>query len=403
MNMSSELAKVLKTSGKVKKGKDKKQNQKRSRKQQDNDNPDEDELMDLMEVYSDSDTEDIVTDDNTTDDKKPIGKHKKEKSGKTAKPGLQQPGGKNALDKPGKKAKTAKPTQPKKKTPKKTKPKPSKATKMPASAKKLILTGKARKLPIEEADDVDIDWSFDGPSEEDQALINYERSRIEEQMKYMEREKMNLVNDLVFMKNDLEQKTKLVEGLKSDYDKLRNDFDKYKKRAREEVKEKLKYGSEKLISELLEILDNFDRTNKLDLQTVGKKDILKGVQIIHNQLLDSLKKDGVVTINAVKEPFDPYIHDAVSTTKTDDHPNNTVLEELQKGYMYKDKVLRPSKVRVSQSEIRPEIPIKRESKKKETKKGKKKIPDKKLKKIEHVKKLKKKELTKKLKKKKLNY
>ena len=80
MNMSSELAKVLKTSGKVKKGKDKKQNQKRSRKQQDNDNPDEDELMDLMEVYSDSDTEDIVTDDNTTDDKKPIGTRQRKES-----------------------------------------------------------------------------------------------------------------------------------------------------------------------------------------------------------------------------------------------------------------------------------------------------------------------------------
>jgi len=254
--------------------------------------------------------------------------------------------------------------------------KPMTARKLP-----LKLTGVARKLPIEEAEeDVQIDWSFDDTAIQDPQIADFQRGRIEEKYRYLEREKINLENEFVYMKTDLDQKTKLITELKADYDRLRSDFDNYKKRMRSDAKEKQKFAAEKLVSELLEVLDNFDRTNQLDINTADKEDILKGIQLIQNQMLDILGKEGLKTITAKGEPFDPYIHDAVTTSDTDDHPHNTVLEDLQKGYKFKGKVLRPSKVRVSQSEINPPIPIKREKKKEEKKmkeKTKVKVKDKK--------------------------
>jgi len=98
--------------------------------------------------------------------------------------------------------------------------------------------------------------------------------------------------------------------------------------------------------------------------------------MINNQLLEVLKKDGLNVIEAKGKPFDPYVYDAVSTTHTDEHPHNTVLEEFQKGYEYKKKVIRPTKVRVSQSDVVPEIPIVRKAEKPiKTKNGKSKEPE----------------------------
>lgn len=319
------------------------------------DKEDVDEELTEMEPLDDDEVEFKVVKKGKPPDTK-----KAEKSKKPALDGKKEPSKRKPKEKPAKDK--AKPTKPKKSL----------------TARKLPLTGKARKLPIEEVDDsVDIDWSFEGGAEEDKVLQDFEMTQLMEKMQYIEREKMNLANELYHMKPDLDQKTKLITELKDDYERLRKDFDKYRKRVRDEVKEKQNRATEKLISELLEILDNFERTNKLDINTAGKEDILKGVQIIHNQMVDVLQKEGLKTISATGEPFDPYIHEAVTTTHTDDHPNNTVLEELQKGYMFKNKVLRASKVRVSQSDIRPAIPIKRKEEVEKEKKAKKKEPEKK--------------------------
>jgi len=344
-------------SSKKGKGKRKKATKQNNRSDADLD----DELMYHLEANDDSEVDEILSKESKQLKTEPPAKSMKVKSKKKKERVIDEEDKVKTEKK--RKKKIDKEVGAKPKTKPKRKPKPSKVKKVPTTARKIALTGKARKLPIEEADDIEIDWSDETPGK-DQALEDFERARMEEQMKYLEREKINLFNELSFMKHDLGQKTELVEGLTEDYEKLRNDFDNYKKRIRGDIKNKMKFASEKLISELLEVLDNFERTYVLDLSTVDKKDIIKGVKIINNQLLDTLKKDGLTPIKAKGEPFDPYIHEAISTYKTDEHPNNTVLEELQKGYKYKGKVVRPSKVRVSQSEIRPSVPTKREEEEK---------------------------------------
>jgi molecular chaperone GrpE len=339
----------------------------------------EDELMDLMEEYGDMDFEEENPMEHPKKSKGGVRQPSKTKSKKDSK----------ITDKQSKSA-TSKSKSETEEIPKKGKgkgkgkgkskstSKKKKGRKKSTKALKIAITGKAKKLPIEEADDdVEIEWGDDdAEAPVDSAISNFERARLDEQMKYMERDRINISNELLYMKTDLTQKDKLLDEVKNDYEKLRSDFDSYKKRMRDEVKDKVKFASEKLILELLEVLDNFDRTNKLDVNTIDKEDIIKGIQIIHNQLMDSLKKDGLVTIEAKGEPFDPYIHDAVTTSETDDHPHNTVLEEIQKGYKYKNKVLRPTKVLVSKSDIVPEIPIKRKKEEKKTKKEPKKDKDK---------------------------
>lgn len=329
----------------------------KSKKKKSENDDQEDNLKDLMDIY-DSDN----LDEGPPTELEPISEKRRPEEPKS------------------KKKKGKRPEEPKKAKPGKTKHKPKgkrkpeKPKKRPTTARKVALSGKARKLPIDEADDsVDIDWSFDGDIEEDQVLTDFERERIEREMKYYEREKINLMNEVVFLKTDLEQKTTMVDDLKNENEILRKDFDNYKKRIRGEIKDKLKFASENLILELLEVMDNFDRTYDLDIKNADKEDLVKGFQIIHNQLLEVLKKEGVVAIEAKGEPFDPYIHEAVSTMETDDHPHNTVLEEMQKGYEYKHKVLRPSKVRVTQSDIVPPLPVKPRAKKKEKPKEEKKV------------------------------
>jgi len=352
------------------------------KKKRTEDDSQEDNLMDLMEIY-DSDESELEPPTELEPEKvkrhpdKP--KSKKKKDIEPGKPKKVEP---EKKEKKKERVHIESEKTLKTKHKPKGKRKPEKPKKRSTRARKVALSGKARKLPIDEADEsVDIDWSFEGDTGDDQVLTDFERERIEREMKYYEREKINLMNEVVFLRTDLEQKTTLVDDLKKENEILRKDFDNYKKRIRGEIKDNLKFASEKLILELLEVMDNFDRTYDLDIKTADKEDVVKGFQIIHNQLLEVLKKEGVVPIKAKGEPFDPYIHEALSTVKTDEHPHNTVFEELQKGYEYKQKVLRPSKVRVTQSDIVPPIPVKPRVKKKEKPKAEmKKKTGKKLKK-----------------------
>jgi molecular chaperone GrpE len=238
-------------------------------------------------------------------------------------------------------------------------------------ARKIPITGVARKLPIDEIDEgADITWSDDSQSSEDLTLLQFECNKLEEKIKHIERDRFNLENELHHIKPDLENKNKIINDLKDDYERLRNDFDKYKKRIRSEEREKTQYATMKLIEKLLDVLDNFDRTKKIDIITADKEDILKGVELIHNQILDILQLEGLKQIESKGEPFDPYFHEAISTEATDEHPNNTILDEFQKGYMFYDKVLRASKVRVTQSDNNPALPTKRELEQKRKKKEK---------------------------------
>ena len=148
-----------------------------------------------------------------------------------------------------------------------------------------------------------------------------------------------------------------LEKIKADYEQLNNqyirlaaDFENYRKRQENERENLIKYGTIDALKKLLEVLDNFDRGEKA-LANVEDCQIVKdSFNMVHKQTMDVLTKLGLEVIETEGKEFDPNFHEAVMQTPTSEQPDNTIVNELQKGYKLGDKVLRPSLVNVAVAE-----------------------------------------------------
>lgn len=124
----------------------------------------------------------------------------------------------------------------------------------------------------------------------------------------------------------------------------------YRKRKDEEVARMLKFSNEDLVKELLPTIDNFERAIKMDdddlTDEVSK--FLEGFKMIYCSLINTMEKYEVKAIDGINKPFDPTYHQAVMTEKREGVEPGIVIEVLQKGYLLKDKVIRPAMVRVSE-------------------------------------------------------
>lgn len=133
---------------------------------------------------------------------------------------------------------------------------------------------------------------------------------------------------------------------------LRNqaDLQNYKRRKEEEAEKVLKYKNEDLIKELLTIVDNFERAIKMDDNDLSDEvsKFLAGFKLIYTNTVNILTKFEVKEINAEGVEFDPSYHHAVLTDHDENKPSGVVLEVLQKGYLYKDRVIRPAMVKVNE-------------------------------------------------------
>jgi molecular chaperone GrpE len=130
--------------------------------------------------------------------------------------------------------------------------------------------------------------------------------------------------------------------------RLQADFDNTRKRIEREKQDFVKFANEGIISELLNILDDLERT--VELAQSKHQDLpafLKGVGMILAHLYEMLKVYGVKPIEAEGKLFDPHLHEALMQVENKDIPEHTVVEELQKGYLLNDRVIRTAKVKVS--------------------------------------------------------
>jgi molecular chaperone GrpE len=135
------------------------------------------------------------------------------------------------------------------------------------------------------------------------------------------------------------------------YLRLYADFENLKKRVeRERVEHRLR-ATESLLERLLPVLDNFERA--LAARS-GEEALRTGVQMIYRQLYDELRREGLKPVEALGQLFDPSVHEAVATTADSGLPAHTVVGELQRGYFFGDRLLRPSLVRVQTDETQPE-------------------------------------------------
>lgn len=142
-------------------------------------------------------------------------------------------------------------------------------------------------------------------------------------------------------------KTNELDEIKDRLLRLQAEFQNYKKRVEKEKKDLYVYGCEEFVIDLLPVLDNLERA----IHSVEGKDehVYKGLEMVHRQMTEMMEKHDIKEIEALGQPFDMHRHHAVMMESCDDPEKaNTVAEVMQKGYQLKERVLRPSMVKVYQ-------------------------------------------------------
>ena len=129
--------------------------------------------------------------------------------------------------------------------------------------------------------------------------------------------------------------------------RLQADFENLRKRIEREQAEFRTVATIRLVTELLPVLDNFDRAIASERLEGENEAFRAGVELIHRQLAEALKREGLRQVDALGQPFDPAIHEAVATAPATGIPENTVIDEIQRGYFLRERLLRPALVRVS--------------------------------------------------------
>ncbi len=155
---------------------------------------------------------------------------------------------------------------------------------------------------------------------------------------------------VILMKEELQKKGTEIEVLKDNYLRALAEWDNYRKRMENELAEFKKYAKADFISKIIPVLDNFDRALAGAELNPDFESFYKGVEIIERQLKEVLKSMGLIEYSGLGEQFDPLLHDAIGVIVTNDHPENTIIEEISKGYKIGDRIIQPAKVLVSKPE-----------------------------------------------------
>ena len=149
--------------------------------------------------------------------------------------------------------------------------------------------------------------------------------------------------------NEAEEKSATeIQTLKSRLLRARADLDNLRKRAAREKEELKKTGVRSLIEALAPALDSFDHALAALDEAHDTEALAQGVEAIHQQLAKALRDHGLERIDPKGQPFDPNFHEGLAVEKSDEHPNNTVLDVFQCGYLLHGRIIRPARVRVSQ-------------------------------------------------------
>jgi len=156
--------------------------------------------------------------------------------------------------------------------------------------------------------------------------------------------------ELESLEKKLEEKAKLADEYLSRLKYLQADFENYKKREARDRKNFEMSATEGLIKNLLPIIDTFEIAIASANKNFNKASFVKGIELIYSDLLSVLGKEGLKQIKAVGKKFDPYYNEVTMTVINNDLPEDTVIEEHEKGYMLGSKVIRTSKVKVSKVE-----------------------------------------------------
>ena len=147
-------------------------------------------------------------------------------------------------------------------------------------------------------------------------------------------------------KKQTEEQQDPVQEMRELLQRTQANFENYRKQTEKRIEDIREMASRNIILEILPVMDNFTLALKSADTNTNPRDFLAGVELIYSQLFDVLKNSGIETINTENQTFDPFYHEALMKVESD-LPENTIVEELQKGFMLNDKVIRHARVKVS--------------------------------------------------------
>ena len=153
----------------------------------------------------------------------------------------------------------------------------------------------------------------------------------------------SLVDSEEEVAQDLDQ-TAEIAALKDQLLRSAAEFENVKRRSARDVENAHKFGAEKLISDLLPVLDSLDKAVELASETEGAEAMTEGIELSVKMFLDALGKNGLREVDPLGEPFDPALHEALAAVPNEDAEPNTVMEVIQKGYSLNDRLVRAAKV-----------------------------------------------------------
>ena len=148
--------------------------------------------------------------------------------------------------------------------------------------------------------------------------------------------------------DEVEKLREQLDAEQNKYLRLLADYDNFKRRTQKDKELANKFRSQSLLADILPVLDNFERAMSVPTKSEESASLLKGIEMVQKSLLEAVNREGLEEIKAIGEQFDPNFHQAVMQEKDDSAEPGEVLQELQKGYILKDRVLRPAMVKVNE-------------------------------------------------------
>ncbi|MGO1370024.1 MAG: nucleotide exchange factor GrpE [Senegalia sp. (in: firmicutes)] len=183
--------------------------------------------------------------------------------------------------------------------------------------------------------------------------MNKEEKDLEEELKLEEEDLAEGEMEEEDETEEIEQ-TEEVDNKSDEFNKLNDsflrlqaDFTNYKRRVEKDKESIYQFANEKLVLELLDVIDNFERAFASASEDEEKEGFYEGVVMVYKQLLEILQKNGLEEIDSKDEKFDPNLHHAVMQEESDDVDEEIIIDVFQKGYKLKNKVIRPSMVKVA--------------------------------------------------------
>ncbi|NDI33753.1 nucleotide exchange factor GrpE [Chengkuizengella sediminis] len=186
-------------------------------------------------------------------------------------------------------------------------------------------------------------------NEQEQILNDQENEGLENMAdeNLSDEEEQNVEEQILMDKQDIDELKKNADESQQKLLRTQADFDNFRRRTRLEKEEALKYASKGLIEQLLPVIDNFERAISSSAETKDFDSLMKGIEMVFDQMKQTFDSEDLKPIESVGQPFNPEYHQAIMQVESEEHEEGIVVEEVQKGYILKDKVLRPAMVKVS--------------------------------------------------------